>query len=166
MKLSRLSSALVILSAIALSSCLSAEQRAVQTYVEASQDIAERLTAAATEFEALMEAQSDPLVWTDDAKAHLAANLATFQALYAETDTMAVPPAFEDIHPLLVASLGDMSAAVEIIDGIAKDPTTASIEKGDEMTAKATSAEALANEYVDKLQETLETKYPEMMEER
>ncbi len=155
----------VLLASVVLVSCMSSEQRAIETYFTEAQNVAERLVEAASEFSTLMNAQSNPLQWSAEDTAKLDTILETFEGLKDEAEDMSVPEALEDIHPLLVESLGDMTAAVEIIVNIAHDPTTASMEKAQDMTANAENAEKLAGEYVQKLQSRLEEKYPELLQE-
>ena len=151
--------------AVSLAACMSAEERAIQNYVEEAQGIAERLVVASVDFQGRMDAQEDPLAWSAESKTALQANLDTFEDLEAEAKDMRVPPELVDVHPLLIEALGDMSAAVRIIVDIANDPETATEANVDEMTTKAESAEKLSGEYVQKLQTTLEAKYPEMLED-
>lgn len=158
-------SVLAAVSVLSLAACAPTEQELIETYVTEAQEIAEGLVDASETFETLMNAQPDPLAWNDETKAELQAILGSFQALRSRAETMSVPPVLADTHPLLVQSLTDMAAAVEIIEGIALDPSTATEAKADEMTAKAENAEKLANDYVEKLQSTIEATYPEMLEE-
>ena len=78
---------------------------------------------------------------------------------------MDVPPAFAETHTLLTESIGEMVGAIEILDGIAKDPSTATVAKADDMTAKAENGEKLAGEYVQELERILNEKYPQLLEE-
>ena len=165
MQLFRAASLLAAVSALALAACAPTEQQAIENYVTEAQEIAEGLVEAAAKFETLMNVQPDPLAWNEATKTELQAILGQFRTLRSEAEGMTVPPALAETHPLLVQSLSDMAGAVEIIEGIALDPATATEEKADEMTAKAENAEKLAEEYVQKLQATIEAKYPEMMAE-
>lgn len=164
MKLFR-SSVLAVVSLASLAACAPTEQELIETYVTEAQEVAEGLVEAAAKFETLMNVQPDPLAWNDATKTELQAILGQFERLRSEAQRMDVPPSLADVHPLLVRSLSDMAAAVEIIEGIALDPSTATEEKADEMTAKAENAEKLANEYVEQLQGVIQEKYPEMLEE-
>jgi hypothetical protein len=154
-----------LLATLGLSACALSERAAIAAYFEESQGIAERMAQVGAEFETLMEAQENPLEWSDEDKAALATHKAALDELHDKAASMSVPEAFVDVHPLLVRSIGEMVAAVDIIRAISEDATLATKEKGDEMTAHAEEGERLANEYVQKLEQVLQEKYPEMMEE-
>ena len=85
------------------------------------------------------------------------------RGLRADAAGMRVPEAFKDTHPLLVQSLDNMVEAIGIIDEIAADPSQGTMERAEEMTAKATEGERLANQYVAQLEAILREKYPEMV---
>lgn len=152
----------VSLMAVFLGACT--EQAAISSYFEESQSIAERMVQAGTDFEAIMGAQDSPLAWSDETVRRLDAVHATMRSLRDEASGMSVPEAFVDVHPLLVQSLENMVQAIDIISGIAKDPSTASVQLAKDMTAKAQEGEQLANEYVTALERVLTEKYPEMIQ--
>lgn len=150
---------------LALSACMMTEEQRVAAYVEDAQAIAERMFAVGSEFETLMTEQPDPLQWSDETVASLDGILKTFAELRVETEGLSVPEALADVHPLLVRSLDDMIAVIDIVRDVAEDPAAATEEQSDEMMAKAESADALANEYVQELERVLAEKFPEMVEE-
>ncbi len=163
MRLSAVS--VLVVCATAFVACTPSEEVAIATYFEEAQAIAERLVEAGAKFETLMNVQDDPLQWSDAAKQELATIAESLTHLRDEAREMSVPPALADVHPLLVQSMGEMIAAVEIIRGIAEDPSTATEAKANEMTAKAEEGERLANEYVARLEQVLTERYPQLMEE-
>lgn len=140
------------------------EQAAISSYFEESQSIAERMVQTGTDFEAIMGAQDSPFAWSDETVQRLDAVRASMDSLHKEASNMSVPEAFVDVHPLLVQSLENMVQAIDIISGIAKDPSTASVQLAKDMTAKAQEGEQLANEYVTALERVLTEKYPEMIQ--
>lgn len=160
----RLSPVLAIL-ALALTACVGSERAAIATYFEESQSVAERMSEVGAKFETLMNVQENPLVWTDAEKGEIDGLIATLNDVKDEADSMSVPEAFKDAHPLLVESIGKMVGAIDIIRGIAEKPDSATMEKADEMTAMAENGEKLANDYVEEIEKILNEKYPEMMEE-
>jgi len=140
------------------------EQAAISSYFEESQSIAERMVQTGTDFEAIMGAQDSPIAWSDETVQRLDAVHATMRSLHDEASGMSGPEAFADVHPLLVRSLDNMVEAIDIINGIAKDPSTVSAQLAKDMTAKAQEGERLANEYVTALERVLTEKYPEMIQ--
>ncbi len=156
--------AAVALLSLSLAACGS-EHAAIAAYFEEAQSIGERMVQTSGDFETLMNRQENPLEWSAESKVQLQTTLESMQELRADADNMSVPEAFKEVHPLLVQSLDDMIAAIQIIDDIADDPSLATMEKAKEMTAKAESGEKLANEYVAKLEQILAEKYPELLEE-
>lgn len=158
----RRASAAVVL-ALSLVAC--SEQSAIAVYFEDAQSIAEGMVETSAKFETLINVQENPLEWSGPAKQELEANLEAMRGLRADAAGMTVPEAFKDTHPLLVQSLENMIAAIEIIDEIAKDPSQGTMERADEMSEKATEGERLANEYVAELERILQEKYPEMIED-
>lgn len=156
---------ILALSAVAFTACVPSEEAAIATYFEEAQSVAERLVEAGAKFETLMNVQDDPLDWSEAEKTELATIAGTLTELRDDARSMSVPPALADVHPLLPQAMGEMIAAVDIIRDIAEDPSTATEEKADEMTAKAEEGERLANEYVTRLEQVLTERYPELMEE-
>lgn len=156
--------ATVAVLSLSLAACGS-EHAAVAAYFEGAQSIGERMVQTSGEFEALMNQQENPLEWSAESKAQLKTTLESMGELRADADGMSVPESFKGVHPLLVQSLDEMTGAIGIIDQIADDPSLATMEKANEMTAKAESGEKLANEYVTKLEQILAEKYPELLEE-
>ncbi len=161
-----LSLAAVSLVTISFAACATSEQRAIEKYFTKAQSIAERLVTLSTNFQTLVDAQEDPLAWSDESKGLLEGIYEGFTDLEEEAKDMSVPPALADVHPLLVEALGDMSAAVKIMVEIANDPSQGTETKANEMTSHAANAEKLSGEYVKKLQETLEAKYPELLQDQ
>lgn len=151
--------------ALFLGGCAWSERAAIASYFEEAQSIAERMAETGTAFESLMDAQADPLAWSDQAKASLGEQRAALKALEDEAAAMSVPRAFSGAHPLLVRSIGEMVGAVDVMRGIADDPSTATYELANEMTSKAAEGEALANSYVEEVETVLDARYPEMMQE-
>lgn len=141
------------------------ERAQIADYFETAESIAQRMADVGSSFETLMDAQTDPLSWSEDAKAQLADRAAALEALRDEAASMTVPHAFSGAHPLLVRSIDDMVGAVDIVQTIASDPSMATYDKANEMTAKAAEGESLAGEYVSELERILNGKYPEMMAE-
>jgi hypothetical protein len=150
---------------VSLAGCAWSERAQIAAYFESAQSLAERMAGVGGEFEALMDAQEDPLAWSDEEKASLDAQYGALKGLGDEAASMSVPRAFSGAHPLLVQSIGEMAGAVDIIRGIAADPETATMEKADEMSLKAESGEVLANRYVSEIERILDEKYPELMAE-
>ncbi len=150
--------------AVSLSACAWTEQGQIAAYFEEAQILAEGMAQVGTDFETLMTEQENPLEWNAEAKAELDVHFNALKALQDEAAAMTVPEAFANVHPLLVQSIGEMVGAVDLIRGMAADPSTATIQKADDMTAKAENGERLANEYVAELELVLAEKYPEMME--
>ena len=148
---------------LALSLIACSEQSGIAAYFEDAQSIAERMAETSGKFETLINAQENPLEWSDASKAELHATLESMRGLRADAAGMRVPEAFKDTHPLLVQSLDNMVEAIGIIDEIAADPSQGTMERAEEMTAKATEGERLANQYVAQLEAILREKYPEMV---
>ena len=158
--------ALVAVAAVSFSlvACVS-EHASIAAYFEEAQSVGERMVQTSGAFETLMNQQENPLEWSTESKVQLQTTLESMNELRADADTMSVPEAFKGVHPLLVRSLDEMIAAIEIIDNIADDPSLATMEKSKEMTQKAENGEKLANEYVAKLEQILQERYPELLEE-
>ncbi len=156
---------MVAVATLSLSACAWTEQGKIAAYFEEAQILAEGMAQVGTDFEALMAEQEDPLAWDAAVKAQVDAHHNALKALQDQAAAMSVPEAFVDVHPLLVQSIGEMVGAVDLIRGMAADPSSATIQKADEMTVKAENGERLANEYVAELELVLEEKYPEMMED-
>ncbi len=160
----RRATATVAVVALALAAC-SSEHAIIATYFDESQSIAERMVAASTTFESIVNAQENPMEWSDAAKQQLSETLDALDVLRDEADGMSVPEAFKDVHPLLVQSLDQMIAAIRIIDDIALDPSIATMDMANDMTKKAEEGERLANEYVTQLERILQEQYPELVVE-
>lgn len=159
----RASIAVVATLTMALVAC--SEHASVAAYFEEAQDIAERMVEMSTKFETVINAQEDPMQWSDESKQQLSATLDGLRELRDEANGMSVPEAFTYVHPLLVQSLDRMIEAIEIIDEIAVNPAIATVDLANDMTQKAEEGERLANEYVTGLERVLQEKYPELLEE-
>jgi|GEM_PF-4481230 len=155
----------VALITLSLAACGVSEEAQIAAYFEESQSVAERMAEVGSTFETLMDGQDESLAWSEDVKVSLDTHFAAMQGLRDEAAGMAVPRAFSGAHPLLVQSIGEMAGAIDIIRGIANDPESATMQKAQEMTAKAENGEELANAYVADIEAILTAKYPEMMEE-
>lgn len=160
----RLLASVAVLS-LGLGGCAWSEEARIAAYFESAESLAQRMVDTGTSFEALMEEQQDPLAWNGQTRDSLDAVYDDVRNLRDEASSMTVPEAFVAAHPLLVQSLDHMLTAVDIIRGIAADPSTATYEKANEMTAEAEQGEQLANEYVAEIERILAEKYPEMVEE-
>ncbi len=159
----RRASIAVAVLAVSLVAC--GEQAGIAAYFEEAQALAERMVEVGGKFEALMNVQEDPVVWSDEEKRELNDQYGALKDVQDEAATMTVPLAFSGAHPFLVQSIGEMVGAVDIMRGFAEKPDTATMEKADEMTEKAQKGEALADRYVTEVERILEEKYPGMMAE-
>lgn len=148
-----------------LVACAPSEEARIAAYVDEAQEIAERLAEAGSSFEDLMNAQDDPLAWSDEEKSELSRVSSELETLRSETQSMSVPVALTEVHPLLVQSMAEMIDAVAIIRSIANDAALATEAAVNDMIAKAEEGERLANEYVEQLEQVLTEQFPAMMEE-
>ncbi len=148
-----------------LVACIGSKEAAVVSYVEKVQSIGERMAENGTKFEVLMDTQEDPLVWSDEEKAEISKTIDALEELQSEAAAMSVPEPFMAIHPLLTQSIGEMVAAVTVIRDITVDPTLATLEQAQEMTANAENGEKLSTQFVEQLEAILNAQYPEMMKE-
>jgi hypothetical protein len=58
-----------------------------------------------------------------------------------------------------------MHAAVQIVVGMAEDPSKVTEAAAEEMNAKAENGERLANEYLQKLEAAVSATYPDLLGE-
>lgn len=155
----------VALIALSFAACAPSEEEQIAAYFEESQSVAERMAEVGTTFETLMDGQDESLAWGEDVKVSLDTHFAAMQGLRDEAAGMIVPRAFSGAHPMLVESIGEMAEAIGIIRGMANDPESATMQKAQEMTARAENGEELANAYVADIEAILTARYPEMMAE-
>ncbi len=151
--------------ALTLTACgPSSDQVAVARYLTDAEPVASDLSEAGARFETLMNVQDDTLRWTVEEKAELQDIVADMQALKVRAEAVAVPAELQDIHVLMPQAVAKMIESMQIVAGLASDPSTATEDKMNEAVAKAEEGGVLAQQYVDRLGQLLQERYPDLLE--
>jgi hypothetical protein len=108
-----------------------------------------------TKFETLMNVQGNVLAWTDAEKQEMKTVQETMDALQQRAQAMEVPARLADVHPLLLQSIAEMKAAIDGIGSVATNPSVATSDLVDTVQAHMTKAEALSDQFGEKLQAVL-----------
>lgn len=157
---------LLVSTMVLLSACTgSSERAALEEYLEQGEEIGIELSDAGTQFGTLMNVQADIGSWTEAEKAELQAVATRMKDLADRAASMDTPALLADAHPHLISSIEEMNLAVQGIVDIANDPSQISEKAAEILEEHGTKAGQYGDEYVQKMQETIGEKYPDMMQQ-
>lgn len=146
-----------------LAGCGDSERAAVEQYFLDMEPIAQNMSDVGIQFETMMDTQANVTAWTEAEKNEVREVDTAMKDLRSDVEAVSVPAMLADVHPVLENALSEMHGAVTMVLALAEDPSKATEAMADEMMAKAEKGEALANEYLQKLEAAVAAKYPDML---
>ena len=141
------------------------EKAAMQAYMKKAQEIAQSLGQSGEKLDTLMNVHANAPQWSAAEKTELKAARDTMKGLLDDAKALTAPPLVADIHPLLIQGITELVETMDGVTTVTENPTAATPDMVKMLQSKPQQAQEHLNEYLQKLENALRDKYPDLLKE-